>query len=67
LIGKEGYGKEAPGQVKATTLLWFWSVREADISLEEPAQRLTMSSPGVVFTMERGEAVARKNGNILTG
>ena len=50
------------GRVRAKSLLCHWAVREADISLRELAQRLEMSAPGVGFAVERGQAIAQRNG-----
>ncbi|MFC1863852.1 transposase, partial [Thermodesulfobacteriota bacterium] len=53
-------GKQ-PRKVKARSPLCFWAVRELGISLRELAKRLEMSSPGVGFAVERGEAIAHEN------
>jgi REP element-mobilizing transposase RayT len=52
-------------KVKARSLLCFWAVREAGVSLRELAARLEMSAPGVGFAVERGEAIAHENGYTL--
>jgi len=49
-------------KVKARSLLCFWAVRELGMSLRELAVKLGMSAPGVGFSVERGEAIARENG-----
>lgn len=49
-------------KVKAKSLLCFWAVREAGMSLKDLARRLEMSAPGVGYAVERGEAVAHENG-----
>jgi putative transposase len=49
-------------KVRARSLLCFWAVREAGMSLRELAGRLEMSAPGVGFAVERGEAIAHENG-----
>ena len=49
-------------KVKARSLLCYWAVREAGMSLRELAGRLEMSGPGVGFAVERGEAIAKENG-----
>jgi len=49
-------------KVKARSLLCYWAVREAGMSLRELAGRLEMSGPGVGFAVERGEAIANENG-----
>lgn len=49
-------------KVQARSLLCFWAVREAGMSLRALAQRVEMSGPGVGSAVERGEAIARENG-----
>jgi REP element-mobilizing transposase RayT len=49
-------------KVKARSLLCYWAVREAGMSLRELARQLEMSGPGVGFAVERGEAIAKENG-----
>ncbi len=49
-------------KVKAKSLLCFWAVREIGMSLRELAGRLEMNAPGVGFAVERGEAIAHRNG-----
>ena len=49
-------------KVKAKSLLCFWAVREAGVSLRDLAGQLEMSAPGVGFAVERGEAIATRNG-----
>lgn len=49
-------------KVKARSLLCYWAVREAGLSLRELARQLEMSGPGVGFAVERGEAIAKENG-----
>jgi len=49
-------------KVKARSLLCYWAVREAGMSLRELASRLEMSGPGVGFAVERGAAIANENG-----
>ena len=46
-------------KVMAKSLLCFWAVREAGISLRELARRLEMSPPGVGYAVERGEVIAK--------
>jgi len=41
-------------KVKARSLLCYWAVREAGMSLRELAGRLEMSGPGVGFANENG-------------
>jgi len=48
-------------KVQARSLFCFWAVRELGISLRELARMLEISSPGVGFSVERGEAIAREN------
>ena len=48
-------------KVQARSLFCFWAVRELGVTLRELAMRLEMSSPGVGFSVERGEAIARDN------
>jgi putative transposase len=66
----EIYGMEAreimsrgkqPRQVKARSLLCFWAVSELGMSIRQLARRLEMSPPGVGFSVERGQAIARGN------
>jgi len=49
-------------KVKARSLFCFWAVSELGMSLRELARRLEMSPPGVGFSVERGETIARENG-----
>jgi len=49
-------------KVKARSLFCFWAVRELGMSLRELARRSEISSPGVGFSVERGETIARENG-----
>jgi len=48
-------------KVKARSLLCFWAVRELGMSLTDLARDLEMSTPGVGFAVERGEAIAHDN------
>ncbi len=48
-------------RVKARSLFCFWVVRELVISLTELARRLGISVPGVGYSVERGEIIAREN------
>ena len=52
-------------KVKARSLLCYWAVREAGMSLRELAGRLEMSGPGVGYAVEKGEAIANENGYTL--
>lgn len=49
-------------KVEARSLFCYWAVRELGTSLRELARWLEMSSPGVGFSVERGEAIARETG-----
>ena len=49
-------------RVKAKSLFCFWAVNELGISLTEIARRLDFSVPGVGYSVERGEIIARENG-----
>ena len=66
----EIYGMEAreimsrgkqPRKVKARSLLCFWAISELGMSIRQLARRLEMSPPGVGFSVERGQAIARVN------
>jgi putative transposase len=48
-------------KVKARSLFCFWAVRELGISLTELAKRLRISVPGVGYSVERGETIARES------
>ena len=48
-------------KVKARSLLCYWAVREAGISLRTLAKRLGISAPGVGYAVERGEAIVQEN------
>ena len=48
-------------KVQARSLFCFWAVKELGISLRELAKRLELSSPGVGYSVERGETIAREN------
>ena len=54
-------------RVKARSLFCFWAVRELEISLTELARRFGISVPGVGYSVERGEIIARKNYYQLIG
>ena len=54
-------------RVRARSLLCYWAVREAGLTQREIAKRLEMSSPGVGFAVERGEAIAKSEGFKLIG
>jgi putative transposase len=48
-------------RVKVRSLFCFWAVRELGISLTELARRLGISVPGVGYSVDRGETIAREN------
>ena len=48
-------------RVKARSLFCFWAVRELGMSLTELARRLGISVPGVGYSVEKGEIIAREN------
>ena len=54
-------------RVKAKSLLCYWAVQELGFSLTELAQRLNISVPGVGYSVERGEIIARENAYELIG
>ena len=49
-------------RVKARSLLCYWAVREAGISLSDLARRLSLSLPAIGYAVQRGEAIAHDNG-----
>jgi putative transposase len=49
-------------RVEARSLFCFWAVHELRVSLTELARRLGISVPGVAYSVERGERIARENG-----
>ena len=54
-------------RVRPRSLFCFWAVRELEISLTELARRFGISVPGVGYSVERGEIIARKNDYQLIG
>ena len=48
-------------KVKARSLFCYWAARELGVSLRDLSVRLEMSPPGVGFSVERGEVIAREN------
>ena len=42
-------------------LLCYWAVRETGISLRALARRLRISTPGVGYAVERGEAIVQES------
>jgi len=48
-------------KVNARSLLCYWAVREAGISLRTLAKRLRVSAPGVGYAVERGEAIVQES------
>jgi putative transposase len=49
-------------KVKARSLLCYWAVRELGISQTDLAKRLKLSVPGIGYSVQRGESIARENG-----
>ena len=52
-------------KVKARSLFCYWAVRELGISQTDLAKRLKLSVPGIGYSVERGENIARQNGYAL--
>jgi len=50
----------------ARSLLFYWSVRELGLSGTFLAERFGMSQPGVVYSVYKGEKIAKENGYRLT-
>jgi putative transposase len=48
-------------KVMARSLLCYWAVREAGISLRTLAKRLRVSAHGVAYAVERGEAIVQES------
>jgi hypothetical protein len=48
-------------KVRARSLLCYWAVREAGISLRAMAKRLGISAPAVGYAVERGEAMVQES------
>jgi putative transposase len=48
-------------KVEARSLLCYWAVREAGISLRALAKQLGITAPGVGYAVERGEDMVREN------
>lgn len=46
---------------KPRSLFCYWAVHELGISLTELSRRLGISVPGVGYSVERGEIIAREN------
>ena len=60
--GKDIFSKgKQQKKVKARSLFCFWAARELEISLTELARRLGISVPGVGYSVERGETIARES------
>ena len=55
-----------PQRVGARSLFCYWAVRELGNTLVSLAIRLRISPAGVVYAVQRGEAIARENGYQLT-
>ena len=63
---KEVFSKGRQQQkVRARSLLCYWAVREAGISLRTLAKRLRMSAPGVGYAVERSEAIVQESHYVL--
>jgi putative transposase len=54
-------GRRQQKKVKARSILCYWAVREAGISLRILAERLRMSAPGAGYAVERGEAIVQES------
>jgi putative transposase len=54
-------------KVKAKSMLCYWAVREAGMSIRSLAKHLGMSAPGVGYAVERGAAIIRENKFCLIG
>ena len=48
-------------KVKARSILCYWAVREAGMSIRYLAKQLAMSAPGIGYAVERGSAIVREN------
>ena len=48
-------------RVKARSFFCFWASRELGVSLTELARRLGISVPGVGYSVDMGEAIARES------
>jgi REP element-mobilizing transposase RayT len=48
-------------KVKARSLFCFWAVRELGVSLTDLARHFGLSVPGIGYSVERGEIIAREN------
>jgi hypothetical protein len=53
-------------KVMARNLFGFWAARELGISHTELAGKLEMSISGIGYTVERGEAIAKDGGFLLS-
>jgi hypothetical protein len=49
-------------KVRARSLVCFWAVRELGLSLTDLAKYFGLSVPGVGYSVERGENIARETG-----
>jgi len=54
-------GGKQKGKVKARSLFCYWASRELGVTLSELSRRLGISVPGVCYSVERGEIIAREN------
>jgi len=52
---KKGRQKQ---RAAARSLLCYWAVRELGLSLKNVSGRLGMSSPGVSYSVQKGEQIA---------
>jgi len=53
------------GKVRARSILCYWAVREAGISIRSLSRQLGISGPGVGYAVERGAAIVRENHYVL--
>jgi len=53
-------------RAEARSLLFYWAVRELGFSGTFLAERFGMSQPGVVYSVYKGEKIAKENGYKLT-
>jgi len=60
---EELYGKSRQKRrAEARNLLFYWAIRELGISGTLLAKRFGMSQPGVVYSVYKGEKIAKENG-----
>ena len=53
------------GRAEARSLLFYWAVRELDISGTSLAKRFEMSQPGIVYVVNKGEKIAKERNDRL--